>query len=86
MSKGRVLADLSRWGGGPAVEDVDGTPRRIDPAMDLAAAAQLLGCSPAQVGYCPRCQDLSRRYRSGAEVICRACRAAEASSADGPAR
>ncbi|RRQ72684.1 hypothetical protein CQW39_31770 [Streptomyces griseofuscus] len=50
------------------------------------AAAQLLDCSPAQVGYCPRCQSLSRRYGTGAEVICRACRAAEASSADGPAR
>ncbi|WP_136104660.1 hypothetical protein [Streptomyces sp. S816] len=65
---------------------MDGTPRRIDPATDRAAAAHLLGCSPAQVGYCPRCQGLSRRYGPGAEVICRVCRAAEASSADGPAR
>ncbi|RAJ64179.1 hypothetical protein K376_01276 [Streptomyces sp. PsTaAH-130] len=43
-----------------------------------------LGCSPAQVGYCARCQGLSRRYGPGA-VICRVCRAPEASSADGPA-
>ncbi|MFY4719760.1 hypothetical protein [Streptomyces sp. LaBMicrA B280] len=76
------MADLAQRDSGPTVEDVDGTPRRIDPA----ATAQLLGCSPAQVGYCPRCQGLSRRYGPGVEVICRACRAAEASSADGAAR
>ncbi|MFY4721429.1 hypothetical protein [Streptomyces sp. LaBMicrA B280] len=65
---------------------MNGTPRRIDSTTDRAAAAQLLGCSPAQVGYCPRCQGLSRRYGPQAEVICRACRAAEAAYTDGPAR
>ncbi|MEW2623673.1 hypothetical protein [Streptomyces sp. NPDC048106] len=64
---------------------MDGAPRRIDPATDRVAA-HLLGCSPAEVGYCPRCQGLSRRYGPRVEVVCRACRAAEASSADGRAR
>ncbi|MFI1601324.1 hypothetical protein ACH4YN_04025 [Streptomyces griseofuscus] len=44
------------------------------------AAAQLLGCLPDEVGYCPRCQGLTHRYGHGAQVICAACRAAEAAS------
>ncbi|GGY97545.1 hypothetical protein ACWDE9_24330 [Streptomyces olivaceoviridis] len=59
-------------------------PRRIDPSTDRAAAAVLLGCTPNQVGYCARCQGLTRRYGPTAQVVCAACRAAEAApSADG---
>ncbi|MER6683698.1 MULTISPECIES: hypothetical protein [Streptomyces] len=62
-------------------------PQRIDPSTDRAAAAVLLGCAPNQVGYCARCQGLTRRYGPTAQVVCAACRAAEtappAPSADG---
>ncbi|MFD5589335.1 hypothetical protein ACFWII_36800 [Streptomyces sp. NPDC127063] len=56
---------------------MNGMPRRIDPSTDRATAALILGCSPSQVGYCSRCQGLTVRYGSHAQVICPACRAAE---------
>jgi hypothetical protein len=56
-------------------------PERIDPSTDRTAAACLLGCLPDEVGYCPRCQGLTRRYGRDAQVICPACRAAEAATA-----
>lgn len=49
--------------------------RRIDPVTDRATAALILGCWPDQVGYCARCQGLTVRYGSNAQVICPACRA-----------
>lgn len=57
---------------------MDEMPQRIDPRTDRATAALLLGCTPAEVGYCPRCQGLTRRYGSKAQVLCPACRAADA--------
>ncbi|MGW2713175.1 hypothetical protein ACWC4J_29995 [Streptomyces sp. NPDC001356] len=57
-------------------------PRRIAPSTDRAAAALLLGCTANQVGYCGRCQGLTRRYGPAAQVVCAACRAAEAPSRD----
>ncbi|MFF9157689.1 hypothetical protein ACF1AB_36335 [Streptomyces sp. NPDC014846] len=59
------------------VGTMDGMPRRIEPATDRTAAARMLGCAPDEVGYCPRCQGLTRRYGRGAQIICTACRAAE---------
>ncbi|MFF5438820.1 hypothetical protein [Streptomyces achromogenes] len=56
---------------------------RIDPTVDRTAAARLLGCSPDQVGYCPRCQGLTRRYGRQAQVICPACQAVQPPSAVG---
>ncbi|MFF8995074.1 hypothetical protein ACF09H_35135 [Streptomyces sp. NPDC014983] len=56
-------------------------PRRIDPATDRTAAAQLLGCLPDEVGYCPRCQGLTIRYGRRAQIVCAACRAAGAAEA-----
>ncbi|MGW0993545.1 hypothetical protein ACWD5V_09580 [Streptomyces sp. NPDC002523] len=55
-------------------------PRRFDPTTDRATAAFMLGCLPDQVGSCPRCQGLTQRYGPGSQVVCRACRAAEASA------
>ncbi|MGW0708967.1 hypothetical protein ACWD4G_23965 [Streptomyces sp. NPDC002643] len=62
---------------------MDEMPQRIDPSMDRAAAALLLGCLPAEVGFCPRCQGLTRRYGPKAQVVCPACRAADAASTEG---
>ncbi|WP_107466558.1 hypothetical protein [Streptomyces sp. MA5143a] len=56
-------------------------PRRIDPSSDRATAALLLGCPPGQVGSCPRCQGLTRRYGPRARVLCAACRAADRADA-----
>ncbi|MGW5198104.1 hypothetical protein [Streptomyces spiralis] len=56
---------------------MDEMPQRIDPSLDRAAAALLLGCTPDQVGYCARCRGLTRRYGPDAQLVCRACRAAE---------
>lgn len=58
-------------------------PQRIDPAMDRAAAALLLGCAPDQVGYCARCQGLTQRYGRDARPVCRACQARQAAATDG---
>jgi hypothetical protein len=52
-------------------------PRRIDPATDRTSAALMLGCSPAQVGPCARCQGLTCRYGRGAQLVCPHCRAIE---------
>ncbi|MFH9677701.1 hypothetical protein ACH4L5_36340 [Streptomyces sp. NPDC017405] len=60
---------------------MDRVRERIDPAVDRTAAARLLGCSPDEVGYCPRCQGLTRRYGREAQVICPACRAVQPPSA-----
>lgn len=57
---------------------MDEMPRRIDPSMDRAAAALLLGCLPQDVGFCPRCQGLTRRYGPEAQLLCLACRVADA--------
>ncbi|GAA2591600.1 hypothetical protein GCM10010304_40680 [Streptomyces roseoviolaceus] len=57
---------------------MDEMPRRIDPSMDRASAALLLGCLPQEVGFCPRCQGLTRRYGPKAQVPCPACRMAGA--------
>lgn len=57
---------------------MDEMPQRIAPETDRAAAAILLGCAPGEVGYCPRCQGLTRRYGAKAQVLCPACQAAEA--------
>jgi len=56
---------------------MDGVPQRIDPSTDRTAAARLLGCPPDEVGYCPRCHGLTRRYGRHARIICPACRATE---------
>ncbi|QIJ62537.1 hypothetical protein [Streptomyces sp. JB150] len=52
---------------------MDGRPQRIDPSTDRTAAARLLGCHPDEVGYCPRCSGLTRRYGRSAEILCPAC-------------
>ncbi|MGW0711954.1 hypothetical protein ACWD4G_39390 [Streptomyces sp. NPDC002643] len=57
-------------------------PERIDPSMDRAVAALLLGCLPKEVGFCPRCRGLTHRYGPGAQILCPACRAADADSAE----
>ncbi|MEU6012459.1 hypothetical protein [Streptomyces sp. NPDC047453] len=65
---------------------MDEVLQRIDPATDRTAAARLLGCTPEEVGYCPRCQGLTRRYGKHAQIICPACRAAEPAPAAGASR
>lgn len=47
--------------------------QRIAPDTDRAAAAILLGRTPGEVGYCPRCQGLTLRYGPKAQVLCHAC-------------
>ncbi|GHH31341.1 hypothetical protein [Streptomyces rubradiris] len=64
---------------------MDRVLERIDPAVDRTAAARLLGCSPDEVGYCPRCQGLTRRYGRNAQVICPACPDAQHPAAGAPA-
>jgi hypothetical protein len=59
---------------------MDEVPRRIDPATDRVSAAIMLGCSPAQVGPCSRCQGLTCRYGRGAQLLCPHCRAIEQST------
>jgi hypothetical protein len=59
---------------------MDEEPARIDPTTDRAAAALILGCSPNQVGYCARCQGLTVRYGSTAQVVCFYCQARERQS------
>jgi hypothetical protein len=59
---------------------MDEMPPRIDPSMDRTAAALLLGCTPEEVGFCPRCQGLTHRYGSRAQILCPACRAADAAT------
>ncbi|GGI94361.1 hypothetical protein [Streptomyces brasiliensis] len=61
-------------------------PQRIAPSTDRAVAAILLGCPPEEVGFCPRCQGLTRRYGRRAQVICPACRAADAEAGERAAR
>lgn len=51
------------------IRHVNGMPRRIDPSTDRATAAVMLGCSPDEVGYCPRCQGLTRRYGRNAQRV-----------------
>ncbi|WP_370418969.1 hypothetical protein AB8O64_10965 [Streptomyces sp. QH1-20] len=51
------------------------TPRRLDPRMDRASAAIVLGCEPRQVGPCVRCRGLTVRYGKQAQPICPACQA-----------
>ncbi|MFC9915194.1 hypothetical protein [Streptomyces sp. NPDC127197] len=62
---------------------MDEMPQRIDPSMDRGAAALLLGCLPEEVGFCPRCQGLTRRYGPKAQVLCPACRVAADPTAKG---
>ncbi|MFF9001537.1 hypothetical protein ACF1GW_06380 [Streptomyces achromogenes] len=64
---------------------MDRVLERIDPAVDRTAAARLLGCSPDEVGYCPRCQGLTRRYGREAQIICSACQDAQHPAADASA-
>ncbi|MGW9025946.1 hypothetical protein ACWGQ5_17420 [Streptomyces sp. NPDC055722] len=52
-------------------------PRRIDPTTDPASAALMLGCTPAQIGPCARCQGLTCRYGRDAQVACPHCQAIE---------
>ncbi|MGW1163574.1 hypothetical protein ACWD48_36415 [Streptomyces sp. NPDC002519] len=59
---------------------MDEQPARIDPTTDRATAAIVLRCSPNQVGYCARCQGLTVRYGSNAQVVCAYCRAKERQS------
>ncbi|MGW7427025.1 hypothetical protein ACWGJB_44840 [Streptomyces sp. NPDC054813] len=47
--------------------------RRIDPTTDAGTAAILPGCTQAQIGPCPRCQGLTIRYGTSAQVISPAC-------------
>ncbi|WP_128382270.1 hypothetical protein [Streptomyces cavernae] len=47
--------------------------RRIDPSTDPASAAIMLGCQPQQIGPCARCQGLTVRYGSNAQLISPAC-------------
>ncbi|RLU86216.1 hypothetical protein CTZ27_24880 [Streptomyces griseocarneus] len=56
---------------------MSGTPRRLDPSMDRASAAIVLGCTPRQVGPCARCRGLTVRYGQQAQPICPACKAEE---------
>ncbi|MFI9611976.1 hypothetical protein ACIHCM_09840 [Streptomyces sp. NPDC052023] len=64
---------------------MDEMPQRIAPSTDRTAAARLLGCAPHDVGYCPRCQGLTHRYGRHAQIICPACRAAQAPPGEPPA-
>ena len=79
-----MAVDLPGRGAGRTFGRMDQMPQRIDPSMDRTAAALLLGCLPEEVGFCPRCQGLTCRYGSKAQVLCPACRAQAASTAKGP--
>ncbi|MFF3878988.1 hypothetical protein [Streptomyces sp. NPDC001978] len=46
---------------------MDEVPRRIAPTTDRVSAALMLGCLPAQIGPCARCQGLTCRYGRNAQ-------------------
>jgi hypothetical protein len=75
--------DLPGRDAGRTFGRMDEMPQRIDPSTDRTTAALLLGCRPDEVGFCPRCQGLTCRYGAKAQVLCPACRAADASTAPG---
>ncbi|GGX24008.1 hypothetical protein GCM10010341_51510 [Streptomyces noursei] len=58
-------------------------PRRLDPAMDPASAAIILGCEPRRVGPCVRYHGLTVRYGGPkAQTVCPYC-PSKAPAADG---